>query len=148
MALSATEKIQFYQIVGLPAAGSGLVLTSLVHVPFSNTQSWEPTWNVGDFSDLITAVDAKLAAATAEQITRMQSLITRFMEIEVSPVQIRQTATGAAGIIADHGKERENIRQTLANVLGLAVPEGGFISEIQRVYGKSLARWVSSIGDR
>jgi len=81
MALSATEKIQFYQIVGLPATGSGLVLTSLVHVPFSNTQSWEPTWNVGDFSDLITAVDAKLAAATAlDAMAASQSLIAKIFK--------------------------------------------------------------------
>jgi len=148
MALSATERIQFFQIVGLPAEASGLVITSLVHVPFSNTQSWEPTYNVGDMSDLIDAIDAKLTAATAEQVTRMQSLISRFMEIEVSPTKVTSSAAGTGGRLADHDVERENIRQALSNIIGLAVPEGGFIAEIQRTYGKSLARWVSNVGDR
>jgi hypothetical protein len=148
MPLSATERIQFYQIAGIPTGGGGLILTSLVHVPFSNTQNWEPTYNVGDFTALVTAIDAKLTAASADAVTRLQSLITRYMEIEVSPVKVNQTATGAAGVIADHSRERENIRQTISNVIGMAIPEGGFISEVQRTYGKSMARWVSSVNDR
>ena len=78
----------------------------------------------------------------------MQSLISRFMEIEVSPSKVTSSAAGTGGRLADHDVERENIRQALSNIIGLAVPEGGFIAEIQRTYGKSLARWVSNVGDR
>lgn len=149
MALTATERARFMEVIGLPPSGGTIVVTSLVHWPFSNTQQWEPTFNVGDLSDLITAVDARLTAMSADTEAIVRTLLTRYTEIEVSPMKITTTVGGAGGNVIDHKTERENIRQRISNAVGLAVPEGGFLSEIQATYGKSLARWANSnVSDR
>ena len=149
MALTTAERARFMEVIGLPPSGGTIVVTSLVHWPFSNTQSWEPTYNIGDMTDLIAAVDARLTAMSADTETIVKNLLTRYAEIEVSPMKITTTVGGAGGNVIDHNTERENIRQRISNAVGLAVPEGGFLKEIQATYGKSLARWANSnISDR
>jgi len=152
MALTADQRARFMEIIGLPPSGGTIVVTSLVHWPFSNTQQWEPTWNVGDLTDLITAVDARITAMSANTETIVTTLITRYTEIEVSPMKVTSAAGGAGGNLVDHELERENIRQRISNAAGIAVPKGGFLKEIQATYGDSVARWArgagGSVGDR
>ena len=149
MALTTAERARFMEVIGLPPSGGTIVVTSLVHFPFSNTQSWEPTYNVGDMTDLIVAIDARLTAMSSDTEDIVQALLIKYAEIEVSPMKITTTVGGAGGNIVDHATERENIRQRISNAVGLAVPEGGFLKEIQATYGKSLARWANNnVGDR
>lgn len=149
MALTSDERAIFFEMIGLPPAGGSVVVTSLVHWPFSNTQSWEPTWNVGDLSGLITAIDARLTAMSSETESRIRDILTRFDVISSSPMKVTQAAGGAAGNLVNHEQERENLRQYASNLIGVAVPEGGFLKEIQRTYGKSLAKWASpGVNDR
>jgi hypothetical protein len=146
MALTASQRARFFEILGLPPSGGTIVVTSLVHWPFSNTNSWEPTWNVGDMTDLISAVDARITAMSAETEAICITLITRYTEIEVSPMKVTSAAGGAGGNLVDHELERENIRQRMANAAGIAVPKGGFLKEIQATYGESVAKWARGVG--
>ena len=152
MALTADQRSRFMEIIGLPPSGGTIVVTSLVHWPFSNTQQWEPTWNVGDLTDLITAVDSRITAMSASTEAIVTGLIARYTEIEVSPMKVTSAAGGAGGNLVDHELERENIRQRISNAAGIAVPKGGFLKEIQATYGDSVARWArgagGSVGDR
>lgn len=152
MALTASQRAKFFEIIGLPPSGGTIVITSLVHWPFSNLQTWEPSWNVGDMTDLITAIDARISAMSAETEAIVINLLTRFSEIEVSPMKVTSAAGGAGGNLVDHASEREEIRQRISNAAGIAVPKGGFLKEIQATYGDSVARWArgagGNVGDR
>lgn len=152
MAFTADERGGIFEIMGLPQTGGSIVVTSLVHWPFSNTQSWEPTWNVGDLSGLITALNTSITAvegSSAEGSIRTEWI--RWNEIKHSPMKVTQAAGGAGGNLVDHKTERENIRQIIANALAFACPQGGYLAEIQATYGKSVAQWAKAgggVGDR
>lgn len=152
MALTTAERARFFEIIGLPPSGGTIVVTSLVHWPFSNVQQWEPTWSVGDMTDLIAAVDGRLTAMSTDTESIVRTLLTRYAEIEVSPMKVTSAAGGAGGNLVDHELERENIRQRISNAIGAAVPKGGFLKEIAATYGDSVAKWArgcgGAVGDR
>ena len=148
MALSEVYVVKLLEMWGLPPAGGTITVTALVHWPFSNSQSWESTYNAGDITALVAACRTNISNLTTESQTLITPIIDRFEEIKYSPMKVTSAAGGAGGNLVDHAKERENLRQLTANLCGVAVPEGGFLAETQRTYGKSLAKWASSINDR
>jgi len=126
MALSAAQVTQVFEILGVPQAGSGDVIGSVATLFGAEFESY-------DMSGLVSRITAKLAALTAEQIARATTLLDRHTAITASsPLQVQATSGGSRGILADHPAEREAIRSALGNVIGIAVPAGGFVAEVKR----------------
>lgn len=150
MALSAYNKAIVYQIWGVPAAGYPLTLTTLVHWPYSNVGTWEPTWNLGNYDGLRTQIDTVLSAMSAETQQLVEEQISVWQSIATSEMKITESPDGSKGVIIDDDARRENIRQLISNAVGFAVPKGGFLHEIQATFGASLARLTSggNNGDR
>ena len=93
-------------------------------------------------------IDAKLVVMTAETQSAIESLIDEFLPIHTSPLKVQGSVDGSKGTLVDHEAQRENIRQACANILGVAVPRGGFLAEVRATYGASLAQWVNQAGIR
>lgn len=82
---------------------------------------------------IVARIDAKLAALTASQLARVTELLDRHTAISAtSPLQVHESS-GGRGTIVHHPAEREAVRTTLGNVLGIAVPSGGFMAEARRM---------------
>ena len=126
MPLSATQVTQVFEILGVPQDGSGDVFASVATL-------FGPAYETYDMAAIVARIDAKLAALTATQITRVTELLDRFNSITAtSPLQVEASSAGK-GTIVDHPKERDAIRIALGNVLGIAVPSGGFMAEARRL---------------
>lgn len=152
MAFTAAEKSTIYEVFGIPENGYSVNTLSLVHAPYSNVGVWNPTYNTGDFTTLLASIATQItrveAIATCE--VRVRALLTRWDEIGTSSMTtVEKSPSGAEGSIFDAEKERQNIRVRLSNLVGVSVPKGGFLAEIEATYGKSAGKMVnSSMGDR
>ncbi len=69
MALTASEISQVYEMLGIPQGGSAMAIDNLATMfgPFAQAY---------DFTAIITLIDAKLAALSATNIVRVQTLLT------------------------------------------------------------------------
>lgn len=122
MALTAAQITQVYEIFGVPQNGVGQIVGAIA-TPFG------PVCDSCDVSALVSKIDARLAALTATQITRVSSLLTRWDAVtSSSPLRV-EGSSGARGTVADHPAERALIRTALSNLIGVAVPAGGFAAE-------------------
>lgn len=149
MAFTATQKAQIYEILAVPLSGNSVTVTSLVHQPYSNVAVWFPTWNRGNYDGLRAAIDEAIASASTETQALVATILTRWVELGTSPLRVDTGDDGAAGRLVDYEAEREIIRRRLANHLGIAVPEGGYLAEIQRTFGKSCApSMMTNLNDR
>ncbi|HYG77795.1 MAG TPA: hypothetical protein VEK08_22505 [Planctomycetota bacterium] len=126
MPLTAAQSTQIFEILGIPQAGSGAVVGSVATL-------FGPQFETYDMLGIVTQINSRIVALSAEQITRITALLDRYSTITASsPLQIQASSGGARGVLADHPAEREAIRAALGNVLGVAVPSGGFVAEAQR----------------
>lgn len=134
-AFTDDEIAQIFDIFGLPRQGTGIIAPELVARPTALSATWDASYNSASIAGIVTALETQLAASTEEQRTRARLHLTRWTEIGgSSPLEIRQGSDGSAGLLASYPKERENIRQALACILGIMVPEGGFFAEARRVF--------------
>ena len=136
MPLSDENKVLLYEALGIPSLGTGTIIDSLSHIPPSISAEWDTTYSTGDFTNVVTQVEARLTAATAYMLTRLATLLTEYSAIATSPMQLSQGGGGEVGRVIDHPTQRENIRQHIGDILGLAVPNGGFSAESKRLYGR------------
>jgi hypothetical protein len=152
MAFTADQKSVIYEILGIPENGYSVNTLSLVHAPYSNVGVWNPSYNTGDFTAMLASIAAQIARveAIASCQTRVSALLTRWDEIGTSSMTaVSKSPSGAEGKIFDAEVERCNIRLRLSNLVGVSVPKGGFLAEIEATYGKSAGKMVnSSAGDR
>jgi hypothetical protein len=151
MPFTSAEKAVIYEILGLPRSGHTVNTLSLVHYPFSNVNSWNPTWNVGDMTSLLAAIDAAITAteAFADTVARVQAYLAKWDDLGgENEMRIESGQNGVTGVIVDSDQRRVNIRLRVANLLGISVPAGGYLHEIEAVYGKSLGRITQGHGDR
>lgn len=149
MAFTNAEISQMFEIFKIPESGRSINVKALVHYPFSMVENWTPNYTSGDLTVLVTAIKANIALATATVETRARTFLTRWDEITASsPLKVTQSINGSVGVIVDHEQERRNIRVGLANLLGLAIPEGGYLSEMQAIYGKGIKDFENRPGDR
>lgn len=126
-AFTEDEQAQIFEIFGVPQGGSGVIVTSLSHLPPSLAAAWEATWSAGDFSGVVTQILAHLNAATEAQRTRVRALLTQWTELApTGTLQLR----GAVQV--DMAHELDRLRASLGNLLGVAVPPGGFLGEARR----------------
>lgn len=126
MPLTAAQTTHIFEILGVPQSGAGEVFASVATLFGAEYESY-------DMSSVVTKIGATLAALSAEQIARVTTLLDRHTAItSSSPVEVRESAE-AKGTLANHPAEREYIRSALGNILGLAVPSGGFMAEAMRL---------------
>jgi hypothetical protein len=126
VALTAAQVTQVFEVVGVPQDGVGEVFASVATLFGAEFESY-------DMSAVVARITAKLSALTASQESRVTNLLDRYTTISAtSPLQVRGSAK-TSGTLADHPAEREAIRAALGNVLGIAVPSGGFMAEAQRM---------------
>ena len=125
MSLTAAQITQVYEILGVPQDGTGEVFGSVATL-------FGPAFESYDLASIVTRVDAKLAGLSASQETRVTALLARHAAISASSPLKLKAASGAQGTLVDHPAEREAIRVALGNILGIAVPSGGFVAEALR----------------
>lgn len=151
MALTAAQISKVFEVIALPESGSTTLVTNLVHYPYTNTSTWEPCWNTGDLSGLVARIKVNISLMNATTETIVTGLLTTWDDIgSTNPLRVTSSQQ-AAGVLVDNDKQRELIRQRVGNLIGLAVPQGGFLGEMQRVYGIRLGAGTPvnrSIGDR
>jgi len=134
MSLTAAQITQVYEILGVPQDGTGEIFGAVATL-------FGPEYETYDMSAIVSKIDAKLAALTSEQIARVTTLLDRHTTIgNSSTLQVSAAAGGAKGTLADYPAEREMIRSALGNILGVAVPSGGFVAEAKRAQGGRVVR--------
>lgn len=152
MAFTTDQKSIIYEILGIPENGYSVNTLALVHAPYSNVGVWNPTYNTGDFTTLLASIAAQITRVEALPSceTRVKALLTRWDEIGTSSMTaVEKSPSGAEGRIFDAEVERCNIRVRLSNLVGVSVPKGGFLAEIEATYGKSAGKMQNtSAGDR
>src|ERR1043165_3485060 len=83
MPLTAQQTTQIFEILGVPQDGSGDVFASVATL-------FGPAYETYDMAAIVSRINAKLAALTATQITRVTELLDRQTAITAtSPLQNR-----------------------------------------------------------
>lgn len=146
MSLSAEEITKCFEIIGLPQSGKMTVITGFTHIPGrSLAATWSPTYTEGDCADLVAKVTTKLTTElTATQETIVKALLANWDTIgSTSPLRVESAGvSGTSGVLHDAAKERRNIRNEIGQIIGLWVPDGGFIADAQA----NLARFMPAGG--
>jgi hypothetical protein len=126
MALTAEQRTQVFEILGIPESLAGWVLVDV-------TGEVGPGSATTDLSAMKDLIDGFLNVLTATKEARVVELLARYAAISASsPLQVRGGAGGARGVLVDHPAERELLRDALSTVIGVVVPQGGFVAEAKR----------------
>lgn len=121
MGLTAAQTSKVHQIFGLPEIGTGFVGYQVVTI-------YGPFGEEYDFTALTTELAARCSALGSEPVTRAGVVIAEWDVIgSTNPLTISKASGGSEGEIVNYPKQRENIRQELAKILGFVVPVGGFL---------------------
>lgn len=133
MAAFTTDEIaQLYEIAGIPQGGAGFAA-------FALSSLWGPAGEAYDFSTICTAFDAKCAATTEGQRTRVRLYLVRWDDMGgTSQLMLNKSSDGAEGVVVDDPGEREAIRQTIFNIIGFYCPPGGFRQQFR--HGNRVSR--------
>ena len=153
---TGVQVAQIFDVLGLPPQGTTVNTIALVLYPFSNVDSWNPTFNSGDISSLITKIKGQLAVCDTDTATIViNDLGTWYGSsgsngIRDSEMRINKAASGAEGQVIDDYERRRILRIRIANNLGISVPKDGFLAELESVYGRGLKEFRASggLGDR
>jgi hypothetical protein len=134
MAFSTTNVAKLYAIFQLPKdTEAALILTTLAHAPITQISQYFPTYTLQDITTARTRITDILATCSAEDQVLVEAQITNYDTIATSPMTISRSDNGATGTIIDHAQERELIRQYIGNLLGISIPEGGWLGELKRM---------------
>lgn len=124
--LSTTEIFKCFKIFRLPIAGSATV-------PFRVVSLYGPTQEAYSFTQLVTSLTTILNATTDDQNTAIRALIATWdNETLDSNITFVDSDAGTNGRLYNADALREQIRQALADIIGFAVPSGGFMAEVSR----------------
>ena len=124
MPLTDSQKDGVREILGVPASAPWNV-EQLVGLYGSVAETY-------DLTRVISELNTKLAAVTADEELRVEALLARWLAIGATS-QLRVTAAGTTrGVLVDAPAERDAIRAALANAIGFSVPAGGFAAEMER----------------
>jgi len=141
---TADERAQIFEILGYPLNGTTLQLIEAQMDP-GMADAFKPTYNTGDFSQWVTAIDAQLLTNTTEQATRARVYLARWVAIGPhNPLHVKTGATGT-GDLVNYPQERENIRKGMSSVIGIVCPWGPLAEQAEQYYGKSRP---ADLGDR
>lgn len=131
MALSAANRVKFYEVIGLPPEGTEhTIATTLAHLPVTQLQTWEPTFTHSTITNMRASIDANLATISAETQTRIELYLNDWDDIAISELTVSKADNGVEGNIVSDEARRELIRQRVGNLVGVWVPKGGWMKEI------------------
>lgn len=149
MAFSATNIAKIYAIFQMPKdTEAALILTTLAHAPITAISQYFPTFTLQDLTTARQRIDNILATCSAEDQALVEIQIADYDDIATSPMKVSEADNGVKGTIVDHKQQRENIRQYIGNLLGISIPEGGWLGELKRMgFGASPYPYNGS-GDR
>lgn len=116
MALTTAQISQLYLIAGIPEQTSIIDATSFGG-PYDPAQTYSR-----DISALKTAIDTRLAALTASQLTLVGDKLTRFALIPTKPTKVKDTG---GSIFDDYAKERATLKAQLSTLTGINFPTQG-----------------------
>lgn len=134
MALTNEQTTQVFKIFGLPQNGVAYVAFRLVSLT-------GPAAETFDFTAAVNGLGARLAALNAEQEAEVAALLSEWSALEADYSELRVYADGgSAGRLVDHPVRAEKLRATLSNLIGFAVPSGGFVAEVHRLNGGRIVR--------
>jgi hypothetical protein len=131
MALTAAETTLLYELLGIPECDDGLWVPVLASMSgaFAETFDWA---SIKD--DLETRLAAMAADGTGRE-ARIQTHLSTYSGIAQDPMEVTQSASGAAGRLVDRPAQVERLRDAVGTILGISVPSGGFIEEMRRRTG-------------
>ena len=110
MALTTLQIAKIFQIMGIPQVGSGVISFSIVSLS-------GPTFESYDFSAVVTELNLKITALTADQETLVGDLITEWDVITpFNPLTVDQDG-GSIGTLVNFPRERDKIRRLLGDLL-------------------------------
>ncbi|MCZ7645295.1 MAG: hypothetical protein M5U26_08425 [Planctomycetota bacterium] len=128
MALSDANEILLFEVFGLPRAGTAY------EAQFVADWLRGPAGEAYDFSALTDQLEARLAVINAD--AALEARVAAVLADWPAPGEVEvYRQNGAAGILAHDGRLRQNIRDTLGNLIGFWAPDGGFVGEIKRRNG-------------
>lgn len=124
--MTSATRTKVFLIFGVPEKNTAFVAQPLIH-------GLGPAGATYDLETLKAQIDAACAAVTAEQDAEVTALVTAWDA--VTPYrELKVTGDGGStGTLLDDDKRRKNIRRALSNLLGVAVPSGGFEAEARRM---------------
>jgi hypothetical protein len=133
MALSATQITQIFALLGIPEDGNPQIVHGLISL-------FGPAFEGYDCASIVTYLNAKLAAVSETQQAEIEILLTRLSTLTTHKiVKVKKSGT-VEGDLSDYEKERQKIRDGVGNILGFAVPTGGFMAEVKRHNATRLLR--------
>jgi hypothetical protein len=126
-AFTEDEKAQVFEILGVPQGGTGLLVPALSRRGVAPPQDWEPAYAEGDFGEIVARITARLDATTEAQRTRAREMLAQWNELApTATLELRGPAE------LDVARELDRIRAQLGNLLGVALPRGGFVGDARR----------------
>ena len=144
MPFTALEKTQIIsQVFAIPIGANGMIVTSITHLPPSMAMAWTVTYTEGQYTELVTQITTYLTNASDSTILLVRELLPKFKATIGNPMVVNKSGT-AEGVLIDYPKQHEMLRQEIAKLLGIWVPQGGFIRETEKLWNM----YGSGLGDR
>jgi hypothetical protein len=112
------------EVLGVPQDRPERVTTSLSELPPALAARWEETWTAGDFTAVVTQIQAAIEAITEPQRVKKRLLLARWAQLHLALISEAQD-----GVKLHFECEMDRVRERLGNLLGIAVPPGGFLAE-------------------
>ena len=143
---SASQVADIYDLLGLPFHGLTTNVTALFYYPYSQLETWQPSWQHGDLTKFYTALNTGMALCTQFQVDLVEKYLVTWRKISISPMHLTGAANQVTGDVVKHDEQRELIRQRVSNLLGVVIPRGGYLHEAEAVLGRSLSEFMSGSG--
>lgn len=112
MALTAGQIAQFYEIIGVPQAGTAAMIYTLSDPAGASADTF-------DHAAVVTLINTLLAALSSDQVTRVQTHLTRWTAIGASEPVVSRDRAGS--VFADYAAERAAIRTALEALTGIYI---------------------------
>ena len=143
---SAQQVNWIHDLIGIPLHGATVNVTALVMYPYSQLEQWQPTWSKGNLINLINDLHANMALCSQFQVDQIEEDLCLWRRVRTSPMKIKTAANQVSGVITDAEETRKLVRLRVSNALGVLVPAGGYMHEMEAVLGRSLSEFMTGSG--
>ena len=143
---SAQQVNWIHDLIGIPLHGATVNVTALVMYPYSQLENWQPTWSKGNLINLIKDLHTNMALCSQFQVDMIEDDLRLWRRIRTSPMKIASAANQVTGQVVDHEETRKLVRLRVSNALGVLVPAGGYMHEMEAVLGRSLSEFMAGQG--
>jgi hypothetical protein len=124
MPLTDAQVTQAFELAGLPQQGAAVVGRGL-------TDPSGPVLETFDLAALKDALNARLAALSAGQEAELLAILSAWAAVADLP-EAQVTGGAGGGVLLDAEARRRALRRRLSDLVGFAVPDGGFAREAER----------------